>query len=432
MLGQYDILMRVARGIVLAASALAPDESSAKFMRFGRGQRRVLSDVAEVCEGLDRSLPTVWLHCSSLGEYGIARPIISRVKGMMTCNVVVSFFSPTGYEALTSRPHVDGDPDAVCYLPLDTAGNAKHFLDTVNPSCAVFMVSEYWHNYLHELHNRQIPTILVSAIIREDGPFFKWYGDIYRSSIKCFDRIFALDRGSVERLESVGAENATVGGDPLFDNAALVASTPWSNPVVERFVADRKVFMAGSIHRDQDLEMIARLANKHTDTPFIIVPHEITLTTLCQIEKSVKGEVKRLSQCAEDEDFSSTRALVVDSVGSLAYLYRYATWAYVGGGFSRFLHSIIEPVVYGVPVAFGPIVTRKVTPRQIDSLGIGKRVEDFDQLDAWFSSIKDNPQALSEIKDKAKAYVDQNVGATGRVAQCVVDAVKLKQSGHVE
>lgn len=423
MLGSYNMIMRIAEGLVLAVTALAPDHSSAKFMRFGRGQRHTLHDIINESGTLDRRVPTVWFHCASLGEYGIARPIISQLKRSVPCNVVLTFFSPTGYEALTHRMHTKDSPDRVWYLPLDTRDNCVKFLDAVRPDCAVFMVSEYWHNYLDLLTERDIPALLVSAIIREDGPFFKWYGHLYRKSIKTFRSVYALDTGSVRRLERLGVEKAILNGDPLFDNAVLVSRTPWDNPVIEHFTAGRDTFVAGSIHPGQDLEMTVSVANSNPDIPFIIVPHEISNSILRDIEKGLRGGSIRLSECNAHTDFTGIQSLIVDSVGSLAYLYRYGRWAYVGGGFSRFLHSVVEPVVYGLPVAFGPQIRRKVTPRELEELGIGTRVENAAQLDKWLKNLRTDRSRLKLIRTRARDYVERNSGATPRVVNGIKEVL---------
>lgn len=415
-------MMRGARGLVLGLAAVCR-HGSRKIERFARGQKHIVRTIERECQGLDPKLPTVWFHCSSLGEFGIARPLISQLKGEMPCNVVLTFFSPTGYDALTARGRTPDGPDRVFFLPLDTRSNARRFLDAVNPKCAVFLVSEYWHNFLNELSRRKIPTLLVSAIIRRDSPFFRWYGGIYRSSLRCFSHIFALNNASRGRLKSLGVSNVTVNGDPLFDNARLIADTEWHSSFVERFTASRRTFIAGSIHPGEDLEMTAALANRHRDVPFIIVPHEISEGTLRMLESRLEWGSRRLSQCDETTDFSGVQTLIVDSVGSLAYLYRYGTWAYVGGGFSRLLHSVIEPVVYGLPVAFGPQIFRKVTPLEMIELGIGEKVVDIDGLDDWFSHLKDDERLLADIQSRARTYIKRNAGATPRVVDAIISAV---------
>lgn len=415
--------MRIARYATLGVSPFVSDKSPAKMMRFIRGQRRAVEAVEEGMATIDRSKPTVWLHAASLGEFGIARPIIQNIKRETDCNVVVTFFSPTGYEAVSRKP---GDIDRVFYLPLDTKGNVSKFLDAVRPDCAVFMVSEYWHNYLHQLKERGIPSLLVSAIIRDDGPFFRWYGRLYRNSIKSFSQVFTLDENSVSNLRRLGVEHASVNGDPLFDNVALVASTPWSDEKIERFAGKEKVFLAGSIHHDRDLDMVTELANRHPDTRFIIVPHEIDEDTLEAIEDKVKGRCVRYSQVNDSTDMSDTQVMIVDFVGALAYIYRYASWAYVGGGFTRLLHSVIEPAVYGIPVSFGPNIRRKVTPTEMVRLGIGKVVHDVDELDLWFKRLKRDNARVQYIAKRAAKYVKQNTGATPRVVKQILKTICAK------
>lgn len=423
MLKKYDTVMRIARHAINGASAFVSDNSSAKLMRFVRGQRHAIEAVESGAATLDRNHPTVWLHAASLGEFGIARPIIRAIKSEIDCNVVVTFFSPTGYEAVSKKP---GEIDRVFYLPLDTRENASRFLDAVRPDCAVFMVSEYWLNYLHQLKERGIPSLLVSAIIRDDGPFFKWYGKLYRDSIQSLSNVFTLDENSINNLHKLGIDSASVNGDPLFDNVALVASTPWSDEIIERFKGKKDIFLAGSIHHDRDLEMVTDLVNRHPDTRFVIVPHEITDDIIKDIESRVKGRCLRYSECTPDTDMSDARVLIIDFVGALAYIYRYASWAYVGGGFTRLLHSVIEPAVYGIPVSFGPNIHRKVTPTEMVRLGIGCVVNDTDELDQWFRSLKSDKARRDYIAKRADKYVKQNTGATPRVVRHILDRLCAK------
>lgn len=424
MLCIYDLGMRIGRRAVLATARMARGAKPSKFVRFAQGQRSVITEARKVAASLPGDRPTVWIHASSLGEFGIARPIIRLLKGECDCNVVVTFFSPTGYEALNPR-RPDG-VDAVLYFPFDTKPNIRTFLDSLRPACAVFMVSEFWPNCLHELHKRSIPTYLVSAVIRPDSPFFKWYGSLFRRSIGCFTKIFTLNEESCTRLEQLGQKDVTVNGDPLFDNVSLVAATKWEDVIVGRFTDGRKVFIAGSLHDDQDLELVTTLANRHPDTRFIIVPHEIDTAIIRHLEEKINGKTVCYSKCSHVTDFADTQVLVIDFVGALAYIYRYATWAYVGGGFTRLLHSVIEPAVYGLPVAFGPNVNRKPVTLQMIELGIGCVTATPDALDRWFCGLKDNPGRLREIAEKSAIYVNRNIGAAARVVNQIRKDICVK------
>lgn len=382
-----------------------------KFRKFTEGQQKLIENIQKELSGTGK-LPALWIHASSLGEYGVARPIIKQLKQQGKYRIIITFFSPTGYEAL--RWH-HPDADHVFYLPLDTRKNAHRFLDIVQPQKVIFIISEYWINYLSELKKRNIPTYLISAVINRNAPFFKWYGGIYRKSLETFSHFMVLNGQSEANLKSLGYSNISITGDPLFDNAITVATTPWNNPVIDKFARQGDLFIAGSISDRKDMSLVSTLANKHKDTRFIIVPHEISEEILNEIKFNLDGYALCYSECDENTDFSDTQTLIIDYLGDLAYLYRYGKWAYVGGGFTPYLHSIIEATVYGVPVAFGPLIHRKVTPNELIELNIGSIVHSEKELDTWFTKLKANQPELDRIKKAAQAYTRRNSGATSHI-----------------
>lgn len=408
----YNTVIGTAGLFLRGWARLAGKGSRSKAALFARGQSALLSRIREEMAGRGGKGYMVWFHAASLGEFAVARPLIKRLKEECGCVVVVTFFSPTGYEALRKRPSFI---DHVFYLPLDTRGHARAFLDAVRPDKAVFMISEYWCNYLEELRKRHIPTYLVSALIHRRSPFFRWYGGIYRRCLAAYTHIFVLDEESRDNLHGLGYDRVTVCGDPLFDNAALIARTPWSDAVVERFAGEENVFIAGSISDRTDLELVASLANRHRDTRFLFVPHEITPEELARIREALEGGVAFYSDCDARTDFSGVQVLVIDFVGALASLYRYARWAYVGGGFTPLLHSVIEATVYGIPVSFGPEIHRKVTPQQLIGLRIGQVVRSAEELQGWFAALKENRVEWVRVKETAADYVSKNLGATEQI-----------------
>lgn len=400
-------------------------KSHRKFSRFVKGQRGLIEHIREEMADIDRSVPTIWFHAASLGEYGVARPLINAVRRRGRCNIVMTFFSPSGYEPV-SKNHPD--IDKVFYLPLDTRRNARRFLEAVKPDRAVILISEYWPNYLQQLKFSSIPTFLVSAIIRDNSQFFRWYGKIYRKSLSAFSHIFVLNESSRFNLNMLGYTDVTVEGDALFDNAALVARTQWDDPVLDRFCAGRKVFIAGSISNDKDLRLVAELVKRHRNVPFILVPHDIRSSSLDAIAAECGPSIKYYSATSPDDaSLPSTQCLIMDCIGKLAYLYRYGTWAYVGGGFTPFLHSVIEATVYGLPVSFGPRIERKVTPQQLVELGIGAVVTDASELEEWFRQLADDDARLAEIRQICEKYVAENVGATENIVTTVTYGLWAKK-----
>lgn len=412
----YSAVINALSAVIDTAGSAVPEGHPRKFYKFLRGQKHLLQHVKDTYRK-DPTKPTVWVHASSFGEYSVARPIVTELKrrGMQ---IVLTFFSPTGYEALKDHhPHVD----FLYYLPFDTNRNAKAFLDIIRPDKAVFIVSEYWFNYLQLLKDRNIDTYLVSAKISKKSIFFKWYGWLYRRCLPAYKYFFVIDDESVHNLNTLGCSNVSVSGNPLFDNAKQKAMEEWHDPVIERFAKGENVFIAGSIHDENDLKLVSDLANKHRDTKFIFVPHEISEKNIRKITESLQGKAIIHSQCNADTDMTDAQVLIVDFMGSLAYIYRYAKWAYVGGGFTKYLHSLIEATVYGLPVAFGPMTFRKVTPLQIVEHGIGNIVTTSEELDKWFTALKDSPDTLSEISRKAKEYVDANVGSTKEITDKILE-----------
>lgn len=386
-----------------------------KLQRFIYGQRDVFQRIENILKSQCQKL-VIWIHVSSLGEFGVARPIVKRIKENGNYSVFLTFFSPTGVDAL--RNH-HSDVDVVEYLPIDTKQNARKFIETIKPQKAVFIISEFWPNYLCELKRHNIETYLISGLIKTKSPIFKWYGGIIRQSLSAFTRFMVLNEESKQNLSEVGLNNVSVVGDPLFDNAIVVATSPYTNKIVEAFASQGDLFIAGSISDKKDLLLVSRLANLHRDTRFLVVPHEISEEYLNNIIYYFDGKTVCYHECDENTDFSDTQILIIDFIGALAYLYRYAKWAYVGGGFTPYLHNIIEATVYGLPVAFGPEINRKITPQQLIKLGIGCKVKRFEDLNRWFDHLKNNQSELDAIKEKANTYIRQNAGATDEIMSII-------------
>ncbi len=413
----YDLALRFAAKVI-SYSANRPWILSrgSKLAYFVEGQKGLLNKIkTDFCVPLAK--PVYWFHASSLGEFGVAYPLIRELKSRKDCVIVLTFFSPSGYNAL-QRVRYDG-VDYVFYLPLDTKTNANAFLDIVHPDKAFFAVSEYWVNYLESLYERRIPTYLVSALITRRTPFRCWWGGMFRKAMKAYTHITVLDTNSLELLYKAGFTNCSLAGNPLFDKARDVANTPYHNAIVERFVGTNPLFVAGSLSDQKDLLLVSGLANKYRNIHFLVVPHEISEEGLNEIIYNFRGKARLYSECDENTDFSETQILIIDYMGDLPYLYRYARWAYVGGGFTPYLHSLIEPIVYGVPVAFGPCIRRNAVAGQLLQLGIGQIVCSRQGLKRWFSSLLNDGAKLDHIRIISKDYVQQQCGASAEIINLI-------------
>ncbi len=390
-----------------------------KILKFARGQENLIEKIRQETCSCDGEI--VWIHASSFGEFQVIRPIISQFKDK-GFTVLMTFFSPSGYEIMQNQMKQKAHLDYVYYLPWDTKSNAKTFLEAVNPQKAIFVISEYWLNYLEELKNRNIETYFISSVIHKDSYLLKWYCKPIRRVLKTVTCIMVTDEDSKSCLEKDGFKNVRVMGDPLFDNAINVAKMSYTNPVIERFCATSpNIFVVGSISERHDLELATSLANTHRDMKFIMVPHEICEENLNEIKFHLDGRTELYSDCTESTDFSHIQTLIIDFMGALAHIYRYGQFCYVGGGFTPYLHSVLEPVVYGIPISFGPKIHRKIAAQQMIRLGIGRKVSTKAEIGNWLVELKSNPKLRDETRRKASAYVSGHAGATQKIVSCIMD-----------
>ena len=367
------------------------------------GQKTALTAVADL--QVPKNKRVIWFHAASVGEFEQARPIIERLREEKArVYIVLTFFSPSGYEM---RKNYD-KADKVAYLPLPTRKNARAFLDAVQPSMAIFVKYEFWPAFLKELAARQIPTYSIAAIFRKNQLFFKPWGKWYLNLLKCFTRIYVQDEMSKQLLETHGINNIKIAGDTRFDRVSAIAAQAKKIPEVEAFVKGcSQVLVAGSTW-PQDEALLAQYVEEHPEMKLVLVPHEIDETHLHTIFQQFEGRLVRFTQ-ANRQNIDLTRVLVVDTMGLLSSIYRYATVSYIGGGFGVGIHNTIEAAVYGLPVLFGPNYSKFREAKGLIAAGAAKSVKDYKTLkEALEYSFEHAP----EMGAAAKTYVAGELGAT--------------------
>jgi 3-deoxy-D-manno-octulosonic-acid transferase len=355
---------------------------------------------------------TVWIHCASLGEFEQGRPVIEAIKKQQPgLKIVLSFFSPSGYEIRKNYP----EADCIIYLPADTPANAAMFISLIHPEYVIFVKYEFWNNYISVLYKNNIPLYLISAIFRPGQHFFKWYGSFFRQMLRKFERIFVQDQRSVDLLSGIGLKNISLAGDTRFDRVVRIAGTARDIPQLEQFRGDEKLFLAGSSWK-QDEEIIAQYINKFPGKmKWVFAPHEIDKPNIGRIEKLINVKHVRFSEF--NEASADARVLIIDNIGMLSSAYRYAYIASIGGGFGKGIHNILEPACWGIPVMFGPEYKKF---REAVDLINEKGAMTFDSF-GKFSDILDKwlTDELFYLKSAkaASSYVNKNTGATDKILQ---------------
>lgn len=355
----------------------------------------------------------VWFHCASLGEFEQGRPLMEQLKVKApNVKIILTFFSPSGYEI---RKNYKG-ADHVFYLPIDTPNNAKQFIELIKPKAVFLIKYEFWFNYLIELKKQNIPTYLVSGIFREDHYFFKFYGAWFRQQLNCFTHFYLQSVKSEQLLKKIGYHNTTVSGDTRFDRVFEISKNVRSIPLIEQFKNEKNIFIAGSTWAE-DEQIIADCRLQIANYKLIIAPHEIDEDHLKSIEALFGNKCLRYSQATE-ENITTADILIIDNIGMLSSIYQYGSISYIGGGFGKGIHNIIEAATFGMPVIFGPNYQKFSEAMDLIHLGGAFSISSEKEFANILSSLSSS-DVLKNTSFISKNYVASHVGATVKILDSI-------------
>ncbi len=389
----YLLSVRLYAFTVRVASLWSP-----KAKAWVKGRQNVWSEVSSWKRNPE--IPVYWFHCASLGEFEQGRPLMERLKKEGDCQLVITFFSPSGYSIRKNYELAD----LVIYLPHETGKNVNRFYETVQPNKIFFVKYEFWATFILTAKKRQIPIYSISAVFRENQFFFKSYGGYMRKVLKAFDTIFVQEMTSKKLLESIQIQSV-LAGDTRYDRVMENAKNVKSIPMVSDFVKDKKVFIMGSSWSVGEEVIFPSIDKLSSDWKVIIAPHEIHEAHIVEIEKKLNKETIRFSKLEEIHD-GSADILIIDNIGMLMHLYQYADIAYVGGAFGSGLHNVLEPACFGVPVIFGPKHDKFREAQDFIDHEIGYAIEDRSAFDSIFSDLQrqDKKRAIQNfMKDRTGA-----------------------------
>lgn len=396
----------------LGLQLVSPFNPKAKLWLEGRRNWQVnLKNKVEVLK-LENA---IWFHCASLGEFEQGRPVIEKIKKENPQQkIVLTFFSPSGYEIQKNYPFAD----LVTYLPHDTTSNSKAFLVILKPKLAIFVKYEFWLNYLFELERKEIPAFLISTVIKKHQSFFKWYGGNFRRALKTYKTVYTQDVHSIKLLRVLKVGTGVLAGDTRFDRVLQICSSPKQIKEIEDFAKDSFVIIAGSSwQKDEDylIESYVQLKEKHPHLKLIIAPHEIDKKNIDRLKNLLYKNQLPFHLFSDNPPAYTDSILVVNAIGFLSSIYQYGTVAFIGGGFNSGIHNILEPTVYGLPVLFGPNYKKFNEAFEVIDLNAGFVVNDANELTKQLSSLIEDKKVLSESSRLAKNYVLKNSGATNKI-----------------
>jgi len=357
---------------------------------------------------------TIWFHVASLGEFEQAIPIIESTKeSWQDHKIIVTFFSPSGYEIRKNSKLAD----VICYLPFDTKSNMKRFVELVHPEIAIIVKYEFWPNLLRQLKKQSIPTILVSGIFRKNQIFFKSTGQWMRKSLTAFHHIFVQDSSSMDLLESINFSTISITGDTRFDRVSKILDQDNTLPFMSEFKNNQYTVVAGSTWNEGE-DFLVNYINNSNDEKFIIAPHTINSNSILKLKESLKKETILYSE-KEGKNLSEYTVLIIDTIGLLTKIYSYADTAYVGGGFRTGLHNILEPATFGIPIVIGSEYYKFKEAIDLVSLKGCISVQNQSTFSSTFRMLKNDLNYRKEMGKVNKTYIKKNIGATAQIMQYI-------------
>lgn len=381
---------------------------NAKAKEWIDGRKKIFTQIASELQPGEKR---IWFHCSSFGEFEQGRPVLQALKKKFPEHkIVLTFFSPSGIKQGKKEPAAD----YVFYMPLDGASASKKFVELINPHAAFFVKYDYWFGYMQQLHQHNIQFYYVSAIFRKEHYFFKWYGSWFLKQLKKATCFFVQDETSKILLNQNNISQSIVTGDTRFDRVyEFSKKTPQLDWVVN-FKDGKKLIIAGSTWAE-DETLLADFINAADDNiKMIIVPHEINAEKITALQSKLKVKAL-LYSTLNNSSKHDYKLLIVDAVGILSKIYQYANVVYIGGGFGKGIHNILEAVVFGKPVLFGPNYRKFNEAVELTKLGGAFEIGNNTDLTQQLNLLLNNEELCVTINRINIDFVKNKTGATEKL-----------------
>lgn len=346
----------------------------------------------------------ILFHCASVGEFEQARNLIERIKTeQKDVSIILTFFSPSGYEIRKNYAYAD----MVMYLPFDFKNDVISFLKLVKPSHVIIVKYEFWFNFIEAVYSFSIPLYLISANFRREQLFFRpIVGNYFLRYLSCFTQIFVQEKRAKEILNAFAIDNVEIAGDTRIDRVLTTRKLNKENQIVQDFVGDSFTIVAGSTwHKDEAI--LAEAMQNFPNFKFVIAPHEVDTNSIKRVQHIFKNSVLYSTYQRINKE---NQVLIIDNIGMLSTLYKYANIAYIGGGFGAGIHNVLEPAVYNIPVVFGVKYYKFNEAVQLLEQGLAKSISNASELKEAFIYFKNIDK--EKFKIASNKYFEEQAGAT--------------------
>ena len=387
------------------------------FKLFNSKIRTFINERKNVFEILEKTISKndiyIWIHVASLGEYEQGLPVFKEIKSLYKNHkIVLSFFSSSGYEVRKNNPI----GDITVYIPLDTSKNSSKFVSLINPKMVFFVKYEFWPNYLQNLQKNNIPTFLLAGLFRKNHWFFKWYGSRFLNLLKSsITHFFVQNKDSIDLLMNNNISNCTLMGDSRFDRVNTLLDQNNNIENIKEFIGNRICFVGGSTWKEDESLMIDYINKNNNNLVWIIAPHQINLKHITDFQQKIKRK-SILHSNLNHNNITTTKVLIIDSIGILTKLYSYSDISYVGGGMGNSgLHNILEPAIFKNPILIGKNYINFPEAKDLISKNGAISVKDSKEFENILNELIENKRKRAIMGGNNFDYIKSNLGATKNV-----------------
>lgn len=359
----------------------------------------------------------IWFHCSSYGEFEQGRPILDALfANFPEHKIIVTFFSPSAYENFKNKL----SDYTVFYLPLDTPKNAKRFVNMVNPEFTVFIKNDIWFYYMRALYKKQIKFYFVSSLFKPSQIYFKWFSYYFQKQLNKAQHFFVQNQASLQLLYKHKITQVSVSGDTRFDRVFQNLNSNNNIAGINEFKNGKNILVAGSTWPAEE-KMLIELANcSYLNYKFIIAPHEINENRIKALQSKITVNNVRYSE-RDNSNLRDAQVLIMDNVGYLSSLYKYAKVSIIGGGFGKGIHNILESVVFGAPTIFGPRYKNAKEAIELVNREKAFSIKNTKELKSILTDLEENELIYEEVSNVNKKYILENKGATS----IIINQIKM-------
>jgi 3-deoxy-D-manno-octulosonic-acid transferase len=384
-----------------------------------RGRKECFGILKEKIKDEDK---IVWFHVSSLGELEQAKPLIECFKERFPgFKILLSIFSSSAQKAAFSYNGVD----IAVYMKGDSIYNAKKFIEYAHPSLVFFIKYEFWFNHIIEASKKGANIYYVSLILRKGQYFFSPFSFWFQKQLRRINYFFVQDEKTQSLLKKIGIENTLVTGDTRFDRVAEIANKVKDFPIIKNFINEEKVILLGSSWQKDEKLFKEAIGKINTKFKLIIVPHQIEVSHINYIKKLFPKAIlySDIFNTSYTNITNTDKILVIDSIGILSSLYQYATIAYIGGGFGKGIHNILEAAIYSKPIVFGKKYNKFKEAKDLLEEKGAFSVRDSRELTNILNTLFLNENFYNNACNSNTKYVEENIGSSEKIIKKIENII---------